>query len=183
MPHAQLVSHSDFFWLRGLQPARLLCPWDSPGKNTGVSCHAFLQGIFLTQGSNPSLLCLQPCRWILCHWATGEAQMRGEGLGGKRVAPNILSWEMFHRDWAWCEGLQGKRHNPLNRNITLPVIKYWHHGLMAACSNHAHHSIFCYYIISKVCPNVLKNVFEIFWSPKKRLFKKSCHIFFPGEFN
>ena len=35
-----------------LQPARLLCPWDSPGKNTGVGCHAFLQGIFQTQGSN-----------------------------------------------------------------------------------------------------------------------------------
>ena len=28
----------------------------SPGKNTGVGCHAFLQGIFLTQGSNPCLL-------------------------------------------------------------------------------------------------------------------------------
>ena len=37
-----------------LQPARLLRPWDSPGKNTGVGCHA-LQGIFLTQGSNLSL--------------------------------------------------------------------------------------------------------------------------------
>ena len=36
----------------GLQPTRLLCPWDSPGKNTGVGCHALLQGIFLTQGSN-----------------------------------------------------------------------------------------------------------------------------------
>ena len=31
-----------------LQPTRLLCPWSSPGKNTGVSCHAFLQGIFPT---------------------------------------------------------------------------------------------------------------------------------------
>ena len=28
----------------GLQLARLLCPWDSPGKNTGVGCHALLQG-------------------------------------------------------------------------------------------------------------------------------------------
>ena len=35
-----------------LQPVRLLCPWDSSGKNTGVGCHALLQGIFLTQGSN-----------------------------------------------------------------------------------------------------------------------------------
>ena len=40
----------------GPQPFRLLCPWDSPGKNTGVGCHSLLQGIFLTQGSNPYLL-------------------------------------------------------------------------------------------------------------------------------
>ena len=37
----------------GLHPARLLCPWDSPDRNTGVDCHAFLQGTFLTQESNP----------------------------------------------------------------------------------------------------------------------------------
>ena len=36
---------------------------DSPGKNTGVGCHAFLQGIFPTQGSNPPGL--PHCRWIL----------------------------------------------------------------------------------------------------------------------
>ena len=36
----------------------LLCPWDSPGKNTGVGCHALLQGILLTQGLNLHLLCL-----------------------------------------------------------------------------------------------------------------------------
>ena len=35
-----------------------LCPWDSPGKNTGVGCHALLWGIFLNQGLNLSLLCL-----------------------------------------------------------------------------------------------------------------------------
>ena len=34
---------------------RLLCPWDFPGKNTGVGCHALLQRIFPTQGSNPGL--------------------------------------------------------------------------------------------------------------------------------
>ena len=33
-----------------------LCSWDSPGKNTGVGCHAFLQGIFLTQRPNLRLL-------------------------------------------------------------------------------------------------------------------------------
>ena len=40
----------------GLWPARLLCPWNFPGKNTGVGCHSLLQGIFPTQGSNPGLL-------------------------------------------------------------------------------------------------------------------------------
>ena len=45
-----------------MQPAMLLCLWGSPGKNTGVGSHALLQGIFLTQGSNPGLL---HCRQIL----------------------------------------------------------------------------------------------------------------------
>ena len=40
----------------GLKAARLLCPWDSPDKNTGVGCHSLLQGIFPTQGSSPHLL-------------------------------------------------------------------------------------------------------------------------------
>ena len=52
---------------------RLLCPWDSPGKHTGVGCHFLLQGIFPTQGSNPGLLCLLYCRWIIYYWATWEA--------------------------------------------------------------------------------------------------------------
>ena len=34
-------------------PIRLLCPWEFPGKNTGVGCHFFLQGPFLTQGMEP----------------------------------------------------------------------------------------------------------------------------------
>ena len=52
------------FATNGLQLTRLLCPWDSPGKNTRMGCRALLQGIFLTQESNPSLVsCIG--RWIL----------------------------------------------------------------------------------------------------------------------
>ena len=40
----------------GPQPTRLLCPWDFPGKHTGVGCHFLLQGILLSQGLNPCLL-------------------------------------------------------------------------------------------------------------------------------
>ena len=48
----------------GLQPTRLLCPWDFSGKNTGVGCHFLLQEIFLTQGLNSGL---QHCRQMLYH--------------------------------------------------------------------------------------------------------------------
>ena len=48
----------------GLQPARLLCPRDFPGKKNGLGCHSLLQGIFLTQGLNLGLL---HCRQILYH--------------------------------------------------------------------------------------------------------------------
>ena len=40
---------SDSLWHHG--PTRLLFPFNSPGKNTGVSCHSLFQGIFLTQGT------------------------------------------------------------------------------------------------------------------------------------
>ena len=56
---------SDSLRSTGLQPARLLCLWDSPGKDTGVGCHAHLQGIFPTQGLNLHLLCL-------LHWQSGS---------------------------------------------------------------------------------------------------------------
>ena len=42
-----------------------LCPWNFPGKSTGAGCHFLLQGIFLTQGSNPRLL-------HLLHWQRGS---------------------------------------------------------------------------------------------------------------
>ena len=56
---------------------RLLCPWDSPGKNTEVGSHSLLQGIFPTQGSNPHLLCLLHCWWIL-HLLNHQENLRSD---------------------------------------------------------------------------------------------------------
>ena len=53
-----------------LHPARLLCPWNSPGKNTGVGCCSLLQRIFSTQELN---LGLEHCRGIFIVGATREA--------------------------------------------------------------------------------------------------------------
>ena len=51
-----------WLWPHALPPTRPLCPWGSPGKNTGVGSHSLLQGTFLTQGQNSHLLY---CRQIL----------------------------------------------------------------------------------------------------------------------
>ena len=56
---------SNSFRRHGLQPTRLLCPQDSPGKNTGVGCHFLLQWIFLTQGWNS----------YLPHWQAGSSPL------------------------------------------------------------------------------------------------------------
>ena len=79
--HAFVLSpsvESNYVGPRGLQPARLLCPWDSPGKNTGVGCHFLLYGIFWTQGSNSGLLHRKQILYHLSH--QGSRQFRMEGL-------------------------------------------------------------------------------------------------------
>ena len=71
---------------------RLLCPWDSPGKNTGVGCHVLLQGIFPMQGSGLHLL----------HWQAGSLPL---------VPPNtdkcdVILWQTPVQSlgilWWWC---------------------------------------------------------------------------------
>ena len=63
----------------GLWPARLLCPWNSPGRNTGVGSHSLLQGIFPTQGSNPGI---PQCRQVFY-------QLSHQG------SPRILEWVAY----------------------------------------------------------------------------------------
>ena len=55
---------SDSLQPHGLWPTRLLCPWNSQGKNPKMGFHSLLQGLFSTQGSNLGLL---HCRQILYH--------------------------------------------------------------------------------------------------------------------
>ena len=69
---------SDSLRRHGLSPARLLCPWNSQGRNTGVGCLALLQGIFPTQGLNPGL---PHCRWVLYFLRPGS--------------PRILEWVAY----------------------------------------------------------------------------------------
>ena len=77
---------------QGLQPTRLLCPCNSPGKNTGVSCHALFQGTFLTQGMNLSLLCLP-------HWQAGSLPLAPPELLSelqRKLVKNVPLWHSYH---------------------------------------------------------------------------------------
>ena len=71
-------SHVRLFETLWTVATRLLCPWDSPGKNTGVGCHGPLQGIFLTQESNPCLLRLQ-------HWQAGSLTLSHQESPGTHI--------------------------------------------------------------------------------------------------
>ena len=71
-------------WPHRLEPARLLCPWDSPGKKTQVGCHFLLRGIFPTQGSNPGLL---HCRHIQREYCLCQSDSLPTEIEGK---PNRL---------------------------------------------------------------------------------------------
>ena len=58
---------SDSLWPHGLQPARLLCLWHSPGKKTGVGYHSLLQEIFPTQESDLDPLNYRQILYCLSH--------------------------------------------------------------------------------------------------------------------
>ena len=87
---AYVLLHSVISWLF-MTPWTLilLCPWDFPGKKTGVVCYFLLLGIFPTQGSNLCLLHWQVNSLPLCHV---------ENLL-LIVGPKVLS---FHLYTCWC---------------------------------------------------------------------------------
>ena len=72
----------------------LLCPWDFPGKNTGVGCHFLLQGIFLTQGLNLGLL---HCGQILCCLSHQGSRSSWEVLTSCRISPKSPNTGVFKK--------------------------------------------------------------------------------------
>ena len=112
-----MFSHSvmsDFLQLYRLQPTRLLCPWDSPSKHTGVGCHFLLQGIFLTQGLNLSLL-LQADSLL--------SEPPGASRAGAALFPftcRVFIWEEFPDLRFWWPYFDRRTHTPLGFSGHLP---------------------------------------------------------------
>ena len=96
---------SDSLRLLGPEPASLLRPWDFPGKNTGVGCHALLQRIFPTQGSNPRLL---HCSRFFTVWATrSDLVPRGKYTFCPLTIHKRIYWAScaHERKWKWSRSV------------------------------------------------------------------------------
>ena len=92
----------------GQLPTRLLCPWDSPDKSTGVGCHFLLQWIFLTQGSNACLL-------YLLHWQ--EASLSLYHLGSRVGAITVAKQKLNEMGWCLGQGAGKPKQENNWRNI------------------------------------------------------------------
>ena len=116
-----LQSHPTLCDLMDYSPPGLSVQWDSPSKNTGVGCHALLQGIFQTQESNPRIS-------HLLHWKVGSLALVPPGkpssnsqhtltvylLLSYSLASVGTSWcinwyqdfadQWLHVRWLWCSG-------------------------------------------------------------------------------
>ena len=84
------------------KPTRFLCPWNFPGKNTGVGYHSPLQGIFPTQGSNLNLLHFRQILYSLSH--QGSPQLQVNKL--KRKILSLVKNDEDTDSWITCFYLQ-----------------------------------------------------------------------------
>ena len=104
-----------------MQPTRLLCPWDFPGKVTGVFCHFLLQGIFPTQGSNLHLLGLLHCQASSLPPPPQDAPQLLEGnvLKKKRWLDVLLNCCMLEPIYRGKRAALPKIHFPSTHPMTL----------------------------------------------------------------
>ena len=96
----------------GLYAARLFCPWDFPGKNTGVGCHFLLQAIFLAQESNPHLLHWLADSLSVSHlgsnWCNNNRNQVRRKCNLLESSPTHLPSQpmkktVFHETSPWCQ--------------------------------------------------------------------------------
>ena len=113
---AQSVSNT--LPLHGLEPARLVCPWDSPGKNTAVGCHFLLQGIFPTQEMNPGFQHCWKILYQLSYAESPESPSTGSQSSGEALAVSISSAGSLLT-------VSGKADDPVSLELTLVLFCFF----------------------------------------------------------
>ena len=111
---------SDFVRPHRRQPTRLPCPWDSPGKNTGVSCHFLLQCIKVKSESEVSQSCLTLSDPMDCsppgssvHWTLQARVLEWGAIAFSDSMPEQMPIQApeqkrwYVRMWIWLEIANG----------------------------------------------------------------------------
>ena len=108
------------FFYPGLYPTRFFYPWNFPGKNTGVSCHALLQGIFPSQESNFRHLHLP-------HWQE-DSLLLGH-LGSLSIVLDITITDLIYfssRGWYFGRGEEKRQTNRYNKVLLAKYVSRGH---------------------------------------------------------
>ena len=124
-----MLSHFIHVWLfltpRTIAHQAPLGPWDSSDKTTRVGCHALLQGILPTQGSDPHLLCL-------LHWQAGSLPLHCWGSQMFSLVPTLFVFEKLINcktieEVMW--GVQGcRRYNSYHPETPVQKKRYYKRG-------------------------------------------------------
>ena len=115
--------------LCALQPARLLCPWNSPDKITGVSSQSLLQGVFPTPGSNQSLLhCGQILYHLSHHIFIYEICVCGRYMNGCISSIHIQIDRERERDRDGGEQRQTEGKGLRRSHVSSSLKSFWPHG-------------------------------------------------------
>ena len=120
--NACMLSHLSCVWLFATPwtaACQARCPWDPPGKSTAVGSHFLLQGILLTQGLNPCLLCH-------LHWQAGSLPLAPPGKAHKLWHIHTVQYLLFKHKKEWssdtCHHLPWKRCTQEKKSIRKNVI-------------------------------------------------------------
>ena len=105
---------SDSLWPRGLQPIRLLCPWDFSGKSAALGSHFFLQWIFPTQASNLSFQHLLHCEGDSSPWGPRPCVRPQNKKSFERIHKNdrqasLLMFQLLEWQTTGAEGAKAPR--------------------------------------------------------------------------
>ena len=143
--------------LCGLQPIRFFCPWDFPGKNTGVGCCFLLWEIFSSQGPNPYLL----------HWQADSLSL--SFLGSLINGYMLFSWYVMS-DYLWPHWLQ---HTSPPPGVRRCPSSYWPSPSPGVCPSSCPLNRWCHPTISSsvfLC-SICHQSFPASWSfPMSQLF-------------
>ena len=128
----------------GLWPARLLSPWDFPGKNTVGDCHFLLLRIFLTQGLNPGLHIASS---LLIAWATIIFT-----IVKRKLQRSINNWNLVIKDlWVWIFALlrpeQGCEVDRISVSFYVKY-KWWYWPYWVLMRFQVINTIMCWHVLS-----------------------------------